>query len=283
MGPHSTLEKMDKKKHYIARHTRKTKKPFIIKRAFSKAKRIVEGKASQIGSNSVLKHLEQQQTLLKQMDWDTLIVLDACRFDYFEQNYSNYFSGCLKKVCSPASWTYTWMDTMLYDMSDVTAYSCHPAINSMNIKRANFNCGRAKFKRIVDVWDAGYDKELKAMIPSALNKAVLQDIKDEKFTGKNLLWYSQPHYPFISQPLMYGSDTWLRIEAGEIESKVVQEAYQNNLRLVLHHVSELIPHLKGKTIITADHGELLGENGRFGHPRHLVLRELREVPWFEVE
>lgn len=52
--------------------------------------------------------------------------------------------------------------------------------------------------------------------------------------------------------------------------------------------TELIPHLDGKVIISADHGELLGERVddvvyRGKHPPNVDHPALFEVPWFEVE
>lgn len=62
---------------------------------------------------------------------------------------------------------------------------------------------------------------------------------------------------------------------------VIREAYLENLRWVLRHVTKLVTRLEGRVIITADHGELLGEYGLYFHP-DLPLPELRIVPWFAV-
>ena len=47
--------------------------------------------------------------------------------------------------------------------------------------------------------------------------------------------------------------------------EAIREAYESNLRYVLSYVSKLVRHLKGIKVITADHGELLGEGGYYGH------------------
>jgi glucan phosphoethanolaminetransferase (alkaline phosphatase superfamily) len=36
-------------------------------------------------------------------------------------------------------------------------------------------------------------------------------------------------------------------------------------------------------LITADHGELLGENGLYGHPADSDAEKLRKVPWYSLE
>jgi hypothetical protein len=68
----------------------------------------------------------------------------------------------------------------------------------------------------------------------------------------------------------------------------LRKVYGENLRHVLPHVEGLIHDLGGKSVITADHGELLGEpasiftSHRFHHKPELYTNELRLVPWFVI-
>jgi hypothetical protein len=54
---------------------------------------------------------------------------------------------------------------------------------------------------------------------------------------------------------------------------------------MIPHINTLLNNLIGKTIITADHAELLGERdvpipiARCGHGEHTYLDKLVEVPW----
>jgi len=73
----------------------------------------------------------------------------------------------------------------------------------------------------------------------------------------------------------------VELVAREIGVEGSRKAYENNLRIVLHYVNELIKNLHGKIVITADHGELLGERG-YGHPMRRRFPELIEVPWLEI-
>ena len=65
--------------------------------------------------------------------------------------------------------------------------------------------------------------------------------------------------------------------------KGLRNAYKENLEIVLESVAELLEHVSGNILITADHGEYLGENGRYGHG--LVPRRppIVEVPWLMIE
>lgn len=65
----------------------------------------------------------------------------------------------------------------------------------------------------------------------------------------------------------------------KIPKDEIIEAYEENLEIVLQHAEELAENLDGKTVITADHGELLGEKGLFSHPNKFEAKKLRKVPW----
>jgi hypothetical protein len=70
----------------------------------------------------------------------------------------------------------------------------------------------------------------------------------------------------------------------------VWEAYNENLDVVLAEVEPLLGELSGKSVITADHGNLVGERlgpvptrRKYGHPYGVHTEELVKVPWFVVE
>jgi hypothetical protein len=63
----------------------------------------------------------------------------------------------------------------------------------------------------------------------------------------------------------------------------LRAAYQANLGIVLAVVGELLRYLRGRIVITSDHGELLGERGAYGHIRGSRSPELLEVPWLVVD
>lgn len=62
------------------------------------------------------------------------------------------------------------------------------------------------------------------------------------------------------------------------------EYYRKDLELALEEIKRFVEQNPGKKIIiTADHGELLGENGDWGHELESDKKGLKEVPWLEVE
>ena len=99
----------------------------------------------------------------------------------------------------------------------------------------------------------------------------------------------QPHAPYISPKT---KDPKLTRRAKVIEEAVffgnmdvekVKTAYHENLKYVLKDIKDnLLPYLKGRIIITADHGEAFGEKWLFFHPESIYIKELVDVPWLIV-
>ncbi len=78
------------------------------------------------------------------------------------------------------------------------------------------------------------------------------------------------------------SGTCARV-ARKYGEKELKRAYKNNLEAVLSEVEKIVERFpqENRIVITADHGELLGEDGLYGHGYPHPL--LRNVPWFEIE
>jgi hypothetical protein len=63
--------------------------------------------------------------------WDYLIVLDTCRYDYFLKLFDGFLQGKLEKVYSPASCTVEWcIKSYTKNYKDVVYVSANPYINS---------------------------------------------------------------------------------------------------------------------------------------------------------
>lgn len=223
--------------------------------------------------------------------WDNLIILDACRYDYFEREYPNFLDGELEKVTSPASCTIDWLKRTWDGYYDLTYVSGFPSVNSKGIPRLGYRASD-HFSRIIDAWDFGWDERLGTITPWNINKAVLN-----KTNRTNLIiHYMQPHQPYIGKtkitvqigkpeptPAASGfvrTSTRIRNMLKKDKTLNLESAYRENLILVLEWVAELVPLLKGEIIVTSDHGENLGPGGPV-HPCGDKSSILREVPWLE--
>ena len=136
--------------------------------------------------------------LIKVMEekWDYLIILDACRYDYFLMMYNNYFNGDLFKGISVSTFTLEWCLKSFKDYyPDVIYISGNPYINS-KVKIGRFHA-KKHFYKVVDVWDFGWNEILGTVPPEKINETTINFIK--KFPNKRfIIHYLQPHEPFIS-------------------------------------------------------------------------------------
>ena len=109
-----------------------------------------------------------------------LVILDACRYDYFKEVYREYFdNNNLKKAISPARSTPEWLDKTFdtyYD--DIIYISGNPWINSIVIdKNLKFHA-KKHFYKVVDVWNFGWDNNLGTIHPRKININFTRRIKN---------------------------------------------------------------------------------------------------------
>lgn len=139
---------------------------------------------------------------IMQESWDYLIVLDACRYDYFSRLYGDYLQGKLEKVCSPASCTREWCKKSFREYYDDVVYvSANPFINS-KVEVGGFAAKNLFFK-VIDVWDRGWDERLGTVHPQKVNEAV-QEVKDKYSSKRFIIHYIQPHTPYLTYDLNAG-------------------------------------------------------------------------------
>jgi len=229
-------------------------------------------------------------------DWDTLIILDACRFDLFESVH--HIPGRLSAVESRGAATAEWLagncaDRKLWDVVYVTA-------NPMLYR--NRSETNVEFHDVLDIWnDDAWDDDLGTVLPGAVTEQAIEAA--ETYPNKRLLiHFVQPHYPFLGSTTKFdkghmdpdresGLTTWMQVMTGRIDATrdELWQLYEDNLRQVLPAVEKLADTLDGKTVISSDHGNMFGERSapipirEWGHPPGIYTDELVKVPWLEVE
>jgi len=213
--------------------------------------------------------------------WDYLIILDTCRYDEFKK--INTLKGKLEKKTSLASNTSTWMRRNFNrDCKDIIYVTANPQMTRVKVGDVVDN-----FFKIENVWDYGWDEKLKCVKPSTLTKASLDIIK--KHPDKRLIiHYIQPHFPFVSaknNPMMKTTNAvHYFVRNGKLSVDELRKAWRANLKWVMDEVKDnLLPKLSGRSIISADHGELFGEKGLYLHTRDVYIKELIEVPWLIID
>jgi len=251
--------------------------------------------------------------------WDVLIVLDACRYDVFKEVYPYFFIGNLGKYRSVATDTRGWfLKTFHCFYHDVIYISGNPWCNNKGLSSfADVFDGREFFNKVIDVWDWGWDNNINTVPPDAINESFLEWYN--MYPNKRyILHYMQPHPPYVgitknskdgvSKKTITATSVianrlyhfyksyfpmipfWylckligINIGVGELYFKEgwkgIREVYTRNLVYALSSIAELIKETDLHYVITSDHGERLGEWGRYGHGG-IRDRIVTEIPWF---
>jgi hypothetical protein len=232
-------------------------------------------------------------------DWDNLLILDACRYDMFRTQ--NTLDGDLRREVSRGSTSTEFIDSNLRGrtLHDTVYVTANPYVNRIEDD---------VFHAVLTVLDE-WDESLQTVMPERVVERALE--AHEQYPNKRLIvHFMQPHQPYIGttgQALRAEMKEhvdvvgWTgekqegvkqirapKIDGLDITNDDIREAYRENLSVVLDHTERLLARVDGKTVVTSDHGELLGERllpllrERYGHPGGLWTPKLRFVPWQTV-
>jgi hypothetical protein len=214
-------------------------------------------------------------------DWDTLIILDACRYDIFRDRVASTLPGDLRKqesrgAATPEFIRANFADRRLHDTIYVSQNTW--------------------FLKLEDRIDCElYEFQLTPDRPIAETTDTAITALEESPNKRLVVHYIPPHHPFVGPTAdecfpsyeEQGNDLFERVQRGEVDisDTALRRAYKENLDRVLPEVERLLECIEGKTVVTADHGELLGDICRpvpvadYGHHVGLYVDELVSVPW----
>jgi hypothetical protein len=217
-------------------------------------------------------------------DWDLLILLDGCRTDAIEQVADEYeFLAEPGTIRSVASTSDEWMrKTFNEDYAPLVAETVYVTANA-HIRKFDTDL----FKDLEEVYEWGWDDEHETTPAEPVTDAAIKyGRKYRNGGGQMIVHYMQPHFPSIPKPIGHGSRTksaWARLWSESLPEDELWSSYIANLRYVLDSVEVLLQNIDAeKVVISADHGNAMGEWGVYEHPGGLHLRCLREVPWYEA-
>jgi uncharacterized cupin superfamily protein len=233
----------------------------------------------------------QFHSRIKTDDWKYLIVLDACRYDAFEQCCT--IDGTLSKANSCAGSTREWAVNNFAegDWSDVIYVSAAGWLSMPEIWRDDMGRDGVDdhpFHHVEDVWDYG-DEEgwgKRAVRPERVREAATRLIANHP-ERRAIIHFLQPHTPLMGEKSLSRKEfdgegsVYEAMRRGQVSKETVWEAYLSNLEYALGELQELLKVLDGKVVVTADHGECFGEYNLFEHPSPLVPPAF-EVPWLEL-
>lgn len=248
-------------------------------------------------------------------DWDLLILLDACRADVMEDvseeyDYVESFDSRISCASHSREWIHKtfmeggktpveWLQTrlkMVQNPDDNELYAERFQTSEFpNLAYVTWN----HFSRILDedqfflldeVWRYGWDDSRKAIGPRSMTDRAI-DVARTDNPDRMIVHYMQPHTPFRanfdeeerSNGMNGNMNPYTKLQQGIIERGEFWEMYKDNLRWVLDDLEVLLENVNAeKVVISADHGNSIGEWGSYGHRPYTPLSGVKEVPWVET-
>lgn len=236
-------------------------------------------------------------------DWDNLVILDACRYDLFTEVLEDYpLPGTLSARTTMESGTPGFL------AANFGGETFHETVYVTANPYVDTDLDRSQFHAVDSVWRDGWDADLETVRPETMAARTIDAA--EAYPDKRIIaHFLQPHAPFIGETRLGERETlairqvalgdfgarrrdrtpFERLGAGELSREEVWRAYRDNLEVAFPAVEELLESLSGRTAVTADHGNALGEFAKpfpirlYGHPLGILIPALTEVPWLVAD
>jgi len=216
-------------------------------------------------------------------DWDNLIILDACRFDIFEQ--ISTIPGNLNRKVSKGSATMEFVQKNFTDKHhDIVYVTANPTVDK--------HLQTDQFHAIVRAWDTHWNEKKGTVLPSDMAEVTLDTYK--KYPNKRIIsHFIQPHQPFIGEIgdkiyqssefgstlrghrdtalgdspdwSRYGKNVYTGLFDGKIDPELIWRGYKENLELTLPYVEKLCRQMDGLSVVSSDHGNI------FSQPKYQYL------------
>jgi hypothetical protein len=233
-------------------------------------------------------------TSVYERDWDVLVVLDACRPDALREAAADtdlFDAPEVDTVRSVGSCSSEWLENTFTTDSDRAVVGRTAMVTGNTWTDRYLDADR--FALLDEVWKYAWDEELDTVPADAVTDRAIRVARDHD-PDRLVVHYMQPHHPFVPEPLAADSgmartgahsseaSPWVLLRRGEVSAERVRSAYEANLRYAIESVETLVANLDGRVAVTADHGNLFGEWGLYGHPMHTPVPSLLAVPWVEM-
>lgn len=236
-------------------------------------------------AESALTHL--QGTNIYEREWDVLVLLDCATTDMLYEVRDEYdFLTDIGEHDTPGTSSAQWMDrTFTQDYRAEMGNTLHVTANTSSEAYLD----RRDFLHLEEVWRARWDEELGTIPARAVTDRAVR-LARELAPVRTIVHYMQPHPPFVNHPDV---DARVVAESGaetrgmnlndlheaEYSRQELWDLHLDNLRYVLDDVEVLLSNIEGRAIISADHGQVFGEQGVWGHPASTRIDALQRVPW----
>jgi hypothetical protein len=253
-------------------------------------------------------------------DWDMLVILDTCRIDALDELVDEYdFLEVSEGITSVGAATPEWIsatfDSAYASDIEQTAYlAANPSADkilerqdvsplwdvrkhhlSYRMIRQHNTVESDQLGKLEHLWkyepkgeagDLGHESG--GTPPRYVTDRAISVGHTQEF-DRIIVHYHQPHTPYMANAIEedrslkpHEDNPYVYIrETGDRDT--VWETYLNELRSVLDEVAILLENVDAeKVVISADHGEAIGEQGEYGHLIGTLNPVVRRVPWVET-
>lgn len=242
-----------------------------------------------VGSEFLHKFPHADADSIWEFEWDLLIVLDSCRYDWMKVVAPEYdFIDSVDHIWSVGGHSKEWLEETFskgpLDQIRNTAYvSANPFTE--NVSGLPF-----AYLDNLNKLDYGVNSPV-APAHVVTDRAV--DAGRSRSFDQQIVHYMQPHKPFLEREggrrsvrmieRTTGIDIYHSYFTGYRTKSDLRDGYINNLRYVLEEVKVLLSNFDaGRVIITADHGHALGERFLWDHRPGIQHPVIRQVPWIKT-
>lgn len=236
-------------------------------------------------------------------DWDVLVVLDALRVDLAREVLGEHYAVGAR--WSPASTSIDWIERHFapeyreeYRRTAYVTANPFASHDSPDARSADLEARDLGHLDCVYKDSFGDVGGISTTPPEVVTDRAIWAARNVD-CERLIVHYMQPHQPFRARPEwdgVYsnlenlatdvnqgGADIWKRCRDGEIDADDLWTAYRTNLRWVWQSVEDLLDNVDGDVVVTADHGNGMGEWGRWSHCSGQLAPQIRRVPVIRTE
>jgi hypothetical protein len=248
--------------------------------------------------NQPAERYNTEGTYIFEEDWDNLILLDSCRFDYFSE--LNTFEGTLESRVSRGSTSVEFVRGNFQgpNQLDTIYVSANTWYKKISEELGDNRSDVYLFDRLSS---GGYEQlgEMRTWCKKVTDQAIN---RYKEYPNKRMIiHYMPPHKPYVDKngDIIVGfedeADTYFDLahrssgRSGCLTKEEMQKAYRSSVQYILKHIETIVDKLDGLTVISADHGEMLVERSHpipiieTSHPEGVYVDQLVKVPWFKIQ
>jgi len=232
-----------------------------------------------------------KQKSITDYGWDNLLILDSCRHDRYEKVAGKDIDHRISKASRSPQ--FIEEELMNESFDNTILISANPyTVPDIFEKEVGRKIDLAEnFYELYNLLprEDFYNEEKGTITAERINE-FLQTIEKLYPEKRKIVWYMQPHMPFLNSEISDaqlsrgGENIWDKFMKGKVTKEKFLHDYDENIKYARKNaLSASKDILTGKTLITSDHGNFLGENGLYYHLHRSNELQLRKVPLEIVE